>query len=406
MEPEQPIVSPPIPTIKFPWAMAALLIFFTISGILFFLTPHNSQKELAVTDTSSWKTYNNNQFGFSFKYPDGYIVSKENVVMEHKFVNNVDTYGYVGLSLNKSENGENFLLSFYRIRTDKSLNELSSEDEQDFNKDKLLVDSFKKIKIDGIDAVRIYNDDPTVDQDTVYFVKDNYVYNFDYFGSKTNSNDFDEIISTFKFISTSTPDTSGWKTYRNDEFGFEIKIPNNWIIQKQNPDKLEGDLVFISPETKASEDQNDKNCEISIIKNCVMEHYVGIAGEIIFYGKDSEDGKDQTNIVSADGIKFKVYREDLGDGMYGPPTYTIRKGEKLFNFIAVDDISTRILSTFKFISTPNQTPEPTPSPTPTPTGDATGQHCGGFIKNPPQCPTGYQCVLNKIADLGGTCQKI
>lgn len=31
--------------------------------------------------------------------------------------------------------------------------------------------------------------------------------------------------------------------------------------------------------------------------------------------------------------------------------------------------------------------------------------CGGFIQNAPQCPTGYSCVLGKIADLGGTCVK-
>lgn len=43
-----------------------------------------------------------------------------------------------------------------------------------------------------------------------------------------------EITSTFKFISTSIPtaDISNWKTYRNEEYNFEFKYPDNHTAYK------------------------------------------------------------------------------------------------------------------------------------------------------------------------------
>src|SRR3989338_3150134 len=39
-----------------------------------------------------------------------------------------------------------------------------------------------------------------------------------------------EVISTFKFIDSI--DTSTWKTYRNEEYGFEFKYPGGWEVTK------------------------------------------------------------------------------------------------------------------------------------------------------------------------------
>lgn len=33
-----------------------------------------------------------------------------------------------------------------------------------------------------------------------------------------------------------------------------------------------------------------------------------------------------------------------------------------------------------------------------------GQHCGGFIQNAPVCAQGYYCQLERVPDIGGTCQ--
>lgn len=42
---------------------------------------------------------------------------------------------------------------------------------------------------------------------------------------------------------------------------------------------------------------------------------------------------------------------------------------------------------------------------PTPQAGGLGAHCGGFIKDAPQCAEGFHCVLNvSRPDTGGTCQ--
>ena len=144
---------------------------------------------------------------------------------------------------------------------------------------------------------------------------------------------------------TPTDQITDWKTYNNNEFGFEIKIPSSWIVENE-PESSDKDLLFLSPETKALVDQNDKNCAVSI-DNCMME---GLwYADMIFYGKTYGEEGTITNIVSSDGIKFKSYREDLGDGMYGPSTYTITKEGKTFTFRVVNDkYKNTILPSFKF----------------------------------------------------------
>jgi hypothetical protein len=42
-------------------------------------------------------------------------------------------------------------------------------------------------------------------------------------------------------------DTSDWKTYRNEKYGFEVKLPSNWMEQKifSEIDPLKGSVVFM-----------------------------------------------------------------------------------------------------------------------------------------------------------------
>ena len=41
-------------------------------------------------------------------------------------------------------------------------------------------------------------------------------------------------------------DTSNWKTYRNEEYGFEVKYPNNWILTVRGEEANLADGFFIS----------------------------------------------------------------------------------------------------------------------------------------------------------------
>lgn len=64
-----------------------------------------------------------------------------------------------------------------------------------------------------------------------------YLYQFSYFANPgiTNGKDiFNQILSTFKFIPKYN--ISGWKTYKNEEYGFEFKYPQNWYEESvENP---------------------------------------------------------------------------------------------------------------------------------------------------------------------------
>ena len=47
-------------------------------------------------------------------------------------------------------------------------------------------------------------------------------------------------------LSTPSVDTTNWKTYRNDKYGFEFKYPNEWHLAINNEVSLNS--IFLSPE--------------------------------------------------------------------------------------------------------------------------------------------------------------
>jgi len=168
--------------------------------------------------TTNWRTYLNSVYNVELKYPNNWQL-KEEVAYAHKYEGNdgffqISAVSGTGLTMDEvCKNEAHHKLKPYgsqpkieklRIQNKEACLILPSDDHPEVMKNQaaLIVQYPQPIQISG----ESYN----------------------YFILWADRDHLNEIAKTFRFI---VDETADWKTYRNEEYGFEIKYPEGWEIK-------------------------------------------------------------------------------------------------------------------------------------------------------------------------------
>ncbi|MDP2932970.1 MAG: hypothetical protein Q8N81_02460 [bacterium] len=169
-------------------------------------------------ETKDWDTYRNEEFGFEFKYPDFF---QQNNAINNKSYFISENSGYIYLEIGNEK-----------------FDPSNIKDYLESSPEPIPIKNAVAGKFNGRDW---YSYDGGQEGCTAYVYQtglkdETLILSFYDCGERgalkvTDADFIKKILLTFKFIeSTAQTDTSTWKTYRNEQYGFEFKYPQDWSL--------------------------------------------------------------------------------------------------------------------------------------------------------------------------------
>jgi len=150
-------------------------------------------------------------------------------------------------------------------------------------------------------------------------------------------------------------ETADWKTYRNEEYGYEIKYPKNWYSYTSNPAD-----IYLQPEEEVpgaipGPYANAFEVKITLIS---PDTTLLLAIQDDFKKERKEEisfSQENINIGGIDGLRIKTICEGVG---CGAPEWFVIKDNYLYHFnsnLGYSGTFDQILSTFNFIEIKDET---------------------------------------------------
>ncbi len=182
-------------------------------------------------EMADWKIYENEKYGYEIKYPSNWNLAEINkdpfnmTIWEGDGLNKdniqmVEVYGFVS-----------------RGFIEGNLDYLKKRLKTEFNK-------MKEISITNGRGFYWINETKGGSSPSIYLVGKNHLFLMTYNIFEDTENAlaqseliFNQIISTFKF--TESNEISDWKTYKNKEYGFEMKYPEDFFTEQVLQPKTE-----------------------------------------------------------------------------------------------------------------------------------------------------------------------
>lgn len=292
-------------------------------------------------DISSWKTYKNEIYGFEFKYPPNFSVDDKISGQSYNImVSSPKTGEYASSTLGEMTDA----IYIYPVVTAKDLHDDFSFTEPIEPKnfaskpwpDYAQLTYWGEVKSANRTGFK-FSTVGMFDHEPFIVFKNNDDTWFEVWGLFIGEEPYDTIISTLKF------NDSGWKTYRNEQSGFEFKYPPNLVAETKNG------VFFLSfPPHTSGEEKPVLIFEVdpNPTKLTVQNYYDGDPGDDLM--QRSDNYYSTTTVAGIEVFKFSPSMTFTGETVIIVPNQdTFIRIADIGDAFQANDLLNRILSTLK-----------------------------------------------------------